>query len=347
MQFGAFPERPNKTIKQASTLASQRKIPALYGSLMPASRQTPDSLWSWLQRLDIPKEPPGQYPHALPLPSCRLPFLPQSSSPSSQSTHTHQALRVLGTKGELFLGCEEVKRAPRQMEVMSRPQFHSEGSCGRVQVRAWGGQVSWGRGREGLRCHWRGALTCPAQVLPTPASDQRCGCCGPERRWGIGGQGSPILRFGLAPEHQLSAPLGAPRLLGSACPALSPPPPLPVPISRAAPPPPFPPKTQDQSPTIPHVLLHQGHQSGLPEMQLGPWEPLLETSLKFLRPSLTPETTQNSLRSCAPSFLHLPQTLLSLNLPCAAPSTWNVIPALRARPNLPSSGTSCVVTSPA
>lgn len=125
---------------------------------------------------------------------------------------------------------------------------------------------------------------------------------------------SPILWSGLAPKHQLSTPLGVPRLLSSACPALSPPPTPPVPISRAAPPPPFPPKTQDQSPTTPHVLLHQGHQSGLPEIQLGPCGPLPETSLKSLLLSLTPETAQNSPRSRAPCFLHSPQTLLSLTL---------------------------------
>lgn len=114
----------------------REKCPVLCGILKP------DPSWP-LPRSDrnprglaTPTEPPGWYTCALPVLSCcvRSLLLPYHSD--SQLNHTHPVLGVLGAKGELFLRCEEVKGAPRQMEVTSRPQLCPGCCSGRPQP--WG-----------------------------------------------------------------------------------------------------------------------------------------------------------------------------------------------------------------
>lgn len=215
----------------------------------------------------------------LPLLSCCVRSLLSPHRPDSQLTHTHPVLGVLGAKGELFLRCEEVKGAPRQMEVTSRPQLCPGRCSGRPQP--------WGAGSfmrvEGQKAQGVIGGGC-SPVLPRiqPHQLQIKGVDTVTLEDGVPGspraqpRRSPTALAQACSRHQPAAtPLGVPWLLGPEGPALS----L-LPTSRVAPLSPFPSEglagTQEQLPLPPHPAPTWP--------QLGHHRPLLETSLRLLPP---------------------------------------------------------------
>lgn len=151
--FSACPGEPERTTGQTPhrprPWLRRGKHPVLCGILMPDPGRPPTCS-------DHDRRASGEGDSLLPsLTPLALPH------PDSQLTHTHPALGVLGAKGELFLRCEEAKRAPRQMEGTSRPQLHSKGCSGRPKPWGSGG---WRERRPGVSLEGVAHPSCPGST---------------------------------------------------------------------------------------------------------------------------------------------------------------------------------------
>lgn len=180
-----------------------------------------------------------------------------------------------------------MKHTPRQTEVASRPQL-CPGGC-RGGVGALGRrQVSWERGREGLRCHGGGCSPVLLRIHPhqlqiqgvdivaleedgawvSSRAQTRCSPALLAQPCPQGpATGTPLVSPSCSVQH---AQCGVPHHLSL------------FPISKAVPPAPFPPKVLagnlgSASPGA-LILLHHGHQNAFWKHSLDPispcWKPL-------------------------------------------------------------------------